>query len=217
MSKTRKNKKNQSRKGYLALLLLLGVTVGFATISTTLNIYGNTTTARQNWSIVYGAAQNAQATGKASNPTVQVTPAGEGTNAKVDFSVTLNEPGDSYTFEIPIRNEGSIDAILKTYTNTELTVAQAKYLDYTVEYKTAANAEAGQEVIAVNDGIQAGNNVVVVVTVTYKKDISAADLPNSTTYPGGDPVFSSSITFGYEQYNSSVDTGVTNKANNANS
>ncbi len=210
MSKTRKTKRNQSRKGYLALLLLLGVTVGFATISTTLNIYGNTTTARQSWSVVYGAVQGEQLTGKASDKSITVTPAGEGTAAKVDFAVKLNEPGDSYKFEIPIRNEGSIDAILKTFTNTTLTTEQAKYLDYTVEYKTNV---AGEKTIATNDGIEHGKNVVVVVTVTYKKDITAADLPSGAA----DPVFSSSITLGYEQYNSEVDSGVTNKANNANS
>lgn len=210
MSKTRKSKKNQSRKGYLALLLLLGVTVGFATISTTVNIFGNTTTARQNWSIVYGAAQNAQEIGGAEDGTVTVTPAGDGTNARVDFSVTLNEPGDAYTFEVPIQNTGSIDAILKTFTNT---TTIPDYLAYTVEYKTAAGAAEGDKVIAVNNAIEAEHNVVVVVRVEYKKNITAAQLPSGET----DPVFSSSITFGYEQYNPEFDDGATYRSNNANS
>ena len=194
-----KKQQNNSRKGYLALLLLLGISVGFAALSTTLNVIGTTTVNRQNWSIVFAdQVSNEQKVGTAEG-SATVTAATNEASAKVEFTATLKEPGDSYSFEIPINNEGSIDAVLESFSNTELTTEQAKYLDYTVEYKSVAT---GTKTVTSRDAIHANKGVTLVVTVTYKNDITANDLPSGTS----DPVFSSTFTVNYKQYKSTTDT-----------
>ena len=46
----------------------------------------------------------------------------------ITYEVTLEKPGDFYSFDIDVINDGSFDAQLTKITMSELTEAQSKYL-----------------------------------------------------------------------------------------
>ena len=89
----------------------------------------------------------------------------------MDFTTTLNMPGDFYEFTVDVVNSGSIDAMIEKVTKTpELTADQAKYLNYTVSY---ANGES----ITNKQVIASGVTMPIKVRVEYRNDLVASDLP----------------------------------------
>ena len=182
-----KNEKKQSnKKSKLALLvLLLCVTVGYAVLSQTLLINGNSTIKGTSWEIVWDNIQMAQG----NVPAAQVTQAATLTsgNTEVVFDVTLNTPGEKYEFNVDAWNKGNIDAEVAATSNkvyqvtidpdtqeeveTELTTWPA-YLNYTVNY---SNGSA----IGIGDPLAKNSRETYHVLVQFNPDTPAAQLPSA--------------------------------------
>lgn len=173
----KKNYNQRSTKGmFVAVLLLLLIGIGYATITTTLNITGTAKIGASNWKVWFASAPSV-ASGSVTPSTGDVA-AKKTSDTLVEWTITLKQPGDYYEFTVPIKNDGTIDAKLSSITNTPtLTTDQAKVLDYSVTYSSRYDGSTNTT-IATNDLLPAGEQNVVKVRVAFKSNIQEADLPS---------------------------------------
>ena len=155
------NKKNYN---VLIILLLICISIGYAVLSTTLNINGKSTISKNTWDVHFDNVQVTDGSVEAVKiPTI------EG-NTTVDFEVGLNLPGDYYEFTVDVVNNGTIDAMIESIEKTpELTSAQQKYLNYIIEYQN-------EEQIQSNQIVNSGKFLRLKVKIEFKKDIDVSDL-----------------------------------------
>ncbi len=170
----RSNKKKNSI--ILLVLLLLGISLGYSLLSSNLNISGTTGLSNNTWNIHWSnlAVTNGSVTG-----TQVTTPATIKTgNTEVEYSITLSTPGDFYEFTVDAVNEGSIDAMIESFSNktyesngtTEKTLPT--YLNYTVTYSDGI-------ALAPKQKLAANTTEKIKVRVEFKRDIEANQLPTT--------------------------------------
>ena len=150
-----------------SLALLIGV--GYAALSATLKINGQTTINKASWDV---HMENINVT--SGSVTATTAPSLDSTNTTVNFSVKLTNPGDFYEFTVKEVNKGTIDAMVSTISKTGLTESQAKYLDYTVNYSDGV-------ALAEKQLLKSNQSETLKIRVAFKKDITAADLPTVDT------------------------------------
>ena len=148
-----------------SLALLIGV--GYAALSATLKINGQTTINKASWDV---HMENINVT--SGSVTATTAPSLDSTNTTVNFSVKLTNPGDFYEFTVKEVNKGTIDAMVSTISKTGLTESQAKYLDYTVNYSDGV-------ALAEKQLLKSNQSETLKIRVAFKKDITAADLPTA--------------------------------------
>lgn len=179
----------------LALLLsIVGISVGFASMSTTLNMNGVANVTPASWKIKFQNLSNASITGYAevlSNPTIQSdTHIG-------DYSIKLTRPGDKVEYTFEVANLGTIDSEISSYsflapivTGTgENALADSEIvknnLVYTLTYLDGTNVQIG-------DVLNKNEVTKLKLTIAYRE--TATDLPvNPVSITGMD------ITFVYGQ------------------
>ena len=168
----------------LAVAILIGV--GYAALSATLNITGQTTIEKASWDIHIGRISKFVKNGA----TLSTTPeAGEinagnlfwgnifpedaidnNTNTLL-YTANLKKPGDICAICLEIKNMGTIDAKISEIIKNDITEAQKKYLNYSVTYFNGID-------LAQNDIIVAGESKDVIIGLEFKTDdITAQDLP----------------------------------------
>ena len=162
--KLRRNNFLRNKKSFIFLLILcLGV--GFAFLSTQLNITGNTSVSGNKWSVYFNKVDITEGSVEASvEPTVTGT-----TTTSLEYTVLLDKPGDYYEFTVEAKNDGTIDAMIDSITMTTLDSDVAKYLNYTATYEDGTG-------LAQNDMLRAKSTRIYKIRVEYKKDILASDL-----------------------------------------
>ena len=184
--KLKRNRFLRNKKSFIFLLILcLGV--GFAFLSTQLNITGNTSVSGNKWSVYFDNVQVSEGSVDAS-----VVPTTTGTTTtSLNYTVLLDKPGDFYEFTVDAVNAGTIDAMVESINMTSLDTDVAKYLNYTATYSDGT-------VLAQNDVLDANDTVTYKVRVEYKKDIVASDLDENDT--------NLTLTFGVNYVQSTIDT-----------
>lgn len=164
-----KSKKKSSFAVPLLLLLVISISIGYAALSTTLNINGTSTIKKQTWSVYFDTLTVTSGSATATTPAAIDTG-----KTKVSYAVTLNTPGQFYEFTVAVKNAGTLGAKLSAApTKGGLSTAQAAYTNYTAVWTDTSNAPAAGDTIA------AGKSRSVKVRVEYKKDITAAQLPTA--------------------------------------
>lgn len=163
-------KKSKKRLNYLlVIVLLLLVSVGYAVLSTNLNIVGVSTINNSTWDIHW---ENVSV--KSGSVTVDTSTI-DTNKTTVNYEVTLSIPGDYFEFTVDAVNAGTIDGMISVVSNklngTEITTLPS-YLEYKVSY------EDGVE-IAPNHLLAANSSEKYKVHVGYKKDISVSDIPST--------------------------------------
>ena len=161
-------KKNKRKLNYLiVVILLLLVSVGYATLSTNLNIIGSSQISAPTWDIHWENVQVKTGSVSASTPTIDTN------KTTVNYSVTLTIPGEYYEFTVDAVNAGTIDGMVSVISNklngTEITTLPS-YLEYKVSYEDGVD-------IAPNHLLEAGTSEKYKVHVGYKKDINVSDIP----------------------------------------
>ena len=154
------------------IALILGLGTGFAALQTSLSINGNTKIDKVGWDIRFenivvttGSVEigtgNVAATIDASDPT------------KLNYNVTLSQPGDFYEFTVDIVNKGTLPAKLESIVKEELSDEEDLYANYTVSYVdgTLPNSE---DKLAVGEE----NKKTLKVRIEFDENIEAADLPS---------------------------------------
>ena len=176
-----KRKKNNIIIGSLLAIVLL-MAVGYAAFSTVLNIQG-TGSISSSWNIKITNVEVSNVVGKATDA--------EGTTFE-DLTATINsnlvKPGDSITYDVTIRNDGTLDAVLTDINLSESTNPAISF--------STSNLTEGTE-------LGSGEEAILKVTVTYNNSVTSqpddtsADLSVTLTYeqkgsgtiiPGGDIV-----------------------------
>ena len=158
-------KKNKKSYVWLAVFALIGITIGYAVLSTTLNINGKSTISKNTWDVHFDNINVTDESVEAVKlPTIE-------DDTTVDFEIALNMPGDFYEFTVDVVNNGTIDAMIGSINKTPiLTEEQAKYLDYTITYQN--NLEITSKQLVKKD-----ESVRLKVRVEIRKDIDPSDLP----------------------------------------
>ena len=162
----KKKKSNflRNRKSFI-LVSVLCMGIGFAFLSSNLTITGNTSVSGNKWNVYFNNVQVSEGSVDAS-----VVPTTTGTSTtSIDYTVTLDKPGDFYEFTVDAVNNGTIDAMIESINMTSLDTDVAKYLSYTATYLDGTPL-AGQDVLEAND------TTAYTVRVEFKKDIESADL-----------------------------------------
>lgn len=186
--------KNKSMKivAIVALVLsVIGLTVAFAAMSTTLTINGTATMDPESWDIHFANLSEANVTlgGEVvTPPTLTATHIG-------DYDVKLTKPGSSVSYTFDVVNDGSLNAYLDSFTkgtpvfegvSLDKATADASIVEnnfvYTLAYTNDTTIEqtgtiktAGTEV-AQNDQLLAGQTVNLTLTVAYKS--TATEIPS---------------------------------------
>ena len=153
-----KYKNKKQKKTMLLLLILLGVTVGFALLSTTLKINGTANIKSNTWNIHWeNVVPNNESTISAETPTI-----GEN-GTKVSYEVELELPGDFYEFTVDAKNDGSINGKIDEVRHTvkevttvnneevETTATLPSYILYTVYYDGTTRAPAKGDLLEAHE------------------------------------------------------------------
>ncbi|MGN0973556.1 MAG: hypothetical protein ACI4OT_02305 [Bacilli bacterium] len=157
---------NSERKGKNIVIGLLCATIvfmgiGFAALSSVLTINGTANVANT-WNVQITDITVTDTTGKADAG----TPTHNATTA--NFEATLNEPGDSVTYEVTVTNGGSINAVLASV-DPVFTNAEDDAIVYTLaDDNPTANAK-----------LASGATHTFVVTATYKADATGEKAPSA--------------------------------------
>ena len=176
-----KRKKNNIIIGSLLAVVLL-MAVGYAAFSSVLNIQG-TGSISSKWNIKITNVEVSNIIGDASDAA--------GTTFE-DLTATINSnlvsPGDSITYDVTIRNDGNIDAVLTDINLTESTNPAISF--------STSNLTEGTE-------LKEGEEAILKVTITYNNSVTSqpenasANLNITLTYeqkgsssvvPGGDTI-----------------------------
>ena len=159
-------RKNKNIYIFLIILTVIGLSIGYAVLNSTLIINGVSNIQKNVWSIHF---ENVEIT-SGSVEAVKVPTIVD--NTSIDFETKLNLPGDYYEFTVDVKNSGTIDAMIESIIKEpELTIEQQKYLNYIIEYHNGEQLEKNQLV-------KANEFVRLKVRVEIKKDLSASDLPD---------------------------------------
>ena len=173
------------------LLILLGLSIGFAALATTLKINGSATITKNTWNIYWDNIANQDVV----TPTTSeiVSEDANHPNNIVTFEVTFDKPGDYYEFTVDAVNAGTLDAeiigIEKKYNDTVIPEEEdpnnrvvPTYLKYEVTY-------ADGSAIAIGNKLAKAPNPTAVppvyttktykIRVEYDKDaVTNADINN---------------------------------------
>ena len=176
------------KKKYIILFLLLFISMGFAYLSTNLNITGVSLIKGNSWDVHFENVKvNKQSVALSTGDSA---PAISVDGLTINFEVTLNEPGDFYKFTADIVNEGTIDAMVDSL-NVEGLSSYSSFIGYRVTY------DYGRE-INQYDILRAGETKHIIVYVEYKEDIENNNLPSA------DSEISFNVTLNYKQADSSA-------------
>ena len=154
------------------LIVVAGLTVAFAALSTTLNINGTAYLDAAKWGIRFENLSSPTRVGKATTTgtaKIEETKAAEITG----INVSLMAPGDKVTYTVDLVNKGTINAKIDNIEKTVLTSEQQRYLTFKVTDKNGKEVSEG-------DILSAGETKKLTITIEFIKDLTKEDLPKQT-------------------------------------
>ena len=173
--------KNKKLTVTIIILLLMLMYIGYALLSQNLIVNGNSKIKSSTWDIHFDNIKVTSGSVQISeNDSAAVIDSND--NTKINYSVTLNTPGDFYEFTVDAKNYGSIDGLVEKLTTTitidngtpidvtENPTSLPKYLLYSVKY---AN---GDDIVA-NQLLKSLEKTTYRVRIEYNKDLNPTDLP----------------------------------------
>ena len=155
---------------FMLVLALMFISVGYAFVYSDLKLEGLATVTKQTWNVYF---DNLNVTEGSVKPTTAASLSGEYPTT-VNYSVSLENPGDFYEFTVDVVNDGTMDAmvdsILSTNNNNEISLPS--YMEYKVGYST------GQE-IKEKHLLETQKTLKYKVGIYFKKDITEEELQNN--------------------------------------
>ena len=167
----------QRREKALVIVVLLvviaGLTVAFAALSTTLNINGTAYLDAAKWGIRFENLSSPTRVGKAT--TTGTAKIEESKAAEITgINVSLMAPGDKVTYTVDLVNKGTINAKIDNIEKTVLTSKQQRYLTFKVTDKNGYEISQG-------DILEKGETKKITITIEFIKDLTKEDLPKQTS------------------------------------
>ena len=170
----------------IIFLLILFISIGFAYLSTNLSLFGIGIFKQNSWDIYFDNVD--EDTYKSDI----VTPAVIDNKITINASVNLKQPKSTYTMYADIVNDGSIDAMLDSWTiNNDMDTDESKVFDINLTY--ADGVELTKYDLLSKESVDS-----IKLTVVYKDDISNSELLTS------DGSLNISITLNYVQADEDV-------------
>ena len=156
------------KKNNVLIMVLLAITVlmsvGFAVLSTTLNINGTAKVKSQTWDIHF---ENVNIT-EGSVEAIKEANIANDKATLVEYEIELSKPGDFYEFTVDAVNEGTLDSMIEMVTLSGIE-GNENYVSYQATYLS------GEE-IKIGDALNASTSETYKIRIEYKKDIE--DLPS---------------------------------------
>ena len=155
------------------LVVIAGLTVAFAALSTTLNINGTAYLDAAKWGIRF---ENLSSPTKIGSATTTGTAKIEETKAAeiTGINVSLSTPGDKVTYTVDLVNKGTINAKIDNIEKTVLTSEQQRYLTFKVTDKDGREVSEG-------DILSAGETRSLTITIEFIKNLTKEDLPTNAS------------------------------------
>ena len=155
------------------LVVIAGLTVAFAALSTTLNINGAAYLDAAKWGIRF---ENLSSPTKICSATTTGTAKIEETKAAeiTGMNVGLSIPGDKIVYTVNLVNKGTINAKIDNIEKTVLTSEQQRYLTFKVTDKNGYEIKQG-------DILEKGETKKITITIEFIKDLTKEDLPKQTS------------------------------------
>ena len=148
----------------LVMVCVFTLTIAYSALSAVLTITGNARVSAADWDIYLNNPIVTNGSATTNVPEIK-------TSSTLEFSTTLNMPGDFYEFTVDVVNGGDIDAMIENVVKTpDLTTEQAKFLKYEVSYQNG-------ESITTKQLLAKDTTMSIKVRVEYRKDLSNSDLP----------------------------------------
>ncbi len=198
--------KSSKRKNKILLLiiLILGISIGFAMLSTTLKINGDTIIRKNNWG-VYWDKDSIKVTDGSVDSSIPVVSDDEEKNTVLTWSANLSLPGDFYEFTIDAVNSGSLDAMIINI-DESVTPELPNYIKYSVTYADGTVPEEKQVFPkATKDG-----NTIIPTREKYKIRVEVLDTMTREDV-ANIPEGGISYTFSYEIQFAQADETALNK------
>lgn len=149
----------------LFILVVFGISLGYSRLQTMLQINGNANIPSVSWNVHFKNLQLKEGsfTNNGTN-TVSMNPE----QNQITYSVTLEKPGDKFSFDVDIANDGSLDAVLSSLETegTMITPEISKFFSYSESGLPAEGSE-----------LPTGNSKKVTVTLEFLDLDNAEDLP----------------------------------------
>ena len=172
-----KNHKKKNNMFLILFIMILGLGLGYALLSQDLTINGITKVKGNNWSIHFDNVQisSGSVTLSTGDSAAEID---SNDDTLVEYTVTLNQPGDFYEFTVDVVNDGTVDGmigeVISKLNGTVISTTNPlpTYLDYTVTYNDGL-------AITSNQLLEAGHTEIYKVRVEFKKDIDNIELPTS--------------------------------------
>lgn len=171
---TEKKEKKRKHNVLAALvILLLGISIGYAALTTTLVINGESTIKKVVWNMHFANAHTED--GSVPVDTAHGEKAAYIPNAdetRVEYKISLQQPGDFYEFTVDVVNDGTLDAKISSDPILYGTDGYNQYIDYTTVWNDDVTKSPSK-----NDIIKSGESRKVRVKIQFKNGISTEDLP----------------------------------------
>jgi len=179
--------RNKKNKYLLLLILLLGISLGYALISTTLKINGTANILKQTWSVYWDTPVVTEGSVSMTAPT-RTNDEGDPANTKLVWTVDLALPGDYYEFTVDAVNAGTIDAMITGINNT-VTPTLPEYIKYDVTYADG---------VAIDENHLLAKNTTekYKVRVYYDEALATGDTINAIPTGGNSYTFTFNVTYG---------------------
>ena len=145
------------------LLAVISISVGYAFLTQMLNINGNAEISKTTWSIHFDDIHEYGC----NSETIDPISYSEGNNQIIEFKPIFKSANDTYDFIVDMKNDGTVDAIIDSITETgneenEL-IFSYTYLNYT---QTNENDIKSVVPLRVGDSLPAGTTKKVRIVVT---------------------------------------------------
>ena len=157
----------------ILFMLIAGLTVAFAALSTTLNINGTAYLDAAKWGIRF---ENLSSPTKIGSATTTGTAKIEESKAAeiTGINVSLSIPGDKIVYTVDLVNKGTINAKIDNIEKTVLTQEQQRYLTFKVTDPNGYEIKQG-------DILEKGETKKITITIEFIKDLTKEDLPKQTS------------------------------------
>lgn len=160
----------------VATIMIVGVGIAYAALSTTLNItFGSVTQSALSWNVGF-QGNSATATAAGTSDTGRVCGVATITPSTVTVAdTTLSKPGDKCTYALTVANSGTVGAVLASITPTAptgitcSTATGGNLVCGNITYKLASDAN-GSTVLPTNTNLAAGAIQNVYLVVSYNAE-----------------------------------------------
>ena len=160
----------------VATIMIVGVGVAYAALSTTLSItFGSVTQSALSWNVGF-QGNSATATSSGTSDTGRVCGTATITPSTVTVAdTTLSKPGDKCTYALTVANTGTVGAVLSSITPTAPngitcgTSTGGNLVCGNITYKLTSDA-AGETVLPTSTDLAAGSTQAIYLVISYNAD-----------------------------------------------